>query len=454
MNGTRDDGREFSQNNALLTDLYQLTMLQSYFDGGMNDEAVFEFFIRRLPRARNFLVAAGLEQLAGYITSLRFGQPELGALEATGLFTDRFLEHLAGFRFTGDVDAMPEGTICFPGEPLVRVTAPLSEAQLIESRLINLVHFQTMIASKAARFVLAADGAALVDFGMRRAHGAEAAVLAARASYLAGFAGTATVLAHPLFGIPIYGTMAHSYIEAHDSEAQAFERFARGHKGAVVLLIDTYDTGAGARRVVELADRLAGEGLAIQSVRIDSGDLDAESRRVRAILDTARSGRIGIFVSGGLEEQDVERLLAGGAPIDGFGVGTALDVSADAPSLDCAYKLQEYAGRARRKRSPGKATWPGRKQVFRRYAADGTLERDLVTLASLERDGEPLLEPVIRGGGLVHPLADSEAIRARVRDGLDRLPPGLRSLSARAEAPVEHDDALERLARQVDEREA
>jgi nicotinate phosphoribosyltransferase len=435
--------------SPLLTDLYQLTMLQSYHDGGMHDEAVFEFFVRRLPRERNFLVAAGLEQLADYLASLRFHASDLEALAETGLFHDAFLAYLEGFRFTGDLDAMPEGTVCFPDEPLARVTAPLPEAQLVESRLINLLHFQTMIASKAARFLLAAGGKTLVDFGMRRAHGAEAALLAARASFLAGFAGTATVLARPVFGIPIYGTMAHSYIEAHDSEAEAFERFARGHRGAVVLLIDTYDTEIGAARVVELAGRLAAEGHTVASVRIDSGDLYALSRSVRAILDRAAGPRIEIFVSGGLTEHDVSELLARGAPIDGFGVGTALDVSMDAPALDCAYKLQEYAGLPRSKRSPGKATRPGRKQVFRQYDADGRIERDVVTLVSEPRDGEPLLVPVLRAGRPAAPLPSLRAARAACASNLNRLPAALKSLDERVSFQVAIDGSVERLAQQV-----
>jgi nicotinate phosphoribosyltransferase len=436
---------EDSTSSPLLTDLYQLTMLQSYVDGGMHGEAVFEFFFRRLPPTRNFLVTAGLEQLVDYLTRLRFGTAELDALADTRLFHDRFLSYLERFEFTGDLDAMPEGTVCFPDEPVARITAPLPEAQLVESRLLNLLHFETLIASKAARFVLAADGATLVDFGMRRAHGAEAALLAARASYIAGFAGTATVLARPLFGIPIFGTMAHSYIQAHDAEADAFERFTRGHRGAVVLLIDTYDTEAAARHVVQLAERLAPEGLSIDSVRIDSGDLDALSRSVRAILDRAPGKRIGIFVSGGLTEQDVARFVSRGAPIDGYGIGTALDASTDAPALDCAYKLQEYDGRPRMKRSPGKETLPGRKQVYRRYQ-DGRIERDVVTLVSEPRDGEPLLVPVLRGGQPVGPLPDLDEIRERCTAGLASLPPELRSLDGPASVPVDIDASVVRLA--------
>ncbi len=438
--------REDWYGSALLTDLYQLTMLQSYYAGGMTDQAVFEFFIRRLPASRNFLVAAGLADLVEYLLGLRFTARDLAALQATELFDDPFLARLETFAFTGDVDALPEGTVCFAEEPLVRITAPLPEAQLVESRLINLLHFETMIASKAARFALAADGRQLVDFGMRRSHGAEAAVLAARANYLAGFAGTATVAAHPLYGIPVFGTMAHSFIEAHDTEGEAFLRFSRGHRGPLVLLIDTYDTETGARRVAEAAETLAAEGIEIAAVRIDSGDLEQLARRVREVLDAAGRERIGIFVSGGLDESAVERMLAGGAPIDGFGIGTALDASVDAPYLDCAYKLQLYAGRPRRKLSPGKTTWPGAKQVYRHRDRHGRLDYDVVTLADDAQRGEPLLEPVMRGGALLAPLPDLEAARKRAAENLASLPDRLRALHAGGEYRVEMAPALQALA--------
>ncbi|MCG6861595.1 MAG: nicotinate phosphoribosyltransferase, partial [Chromatiaceae bacterium] len=351
--------------SILLTDLYQLTMLQGYFEQGLTDTAVFEFFARDLPRDRGFYVAAGLEQLVDYLEQARFTPDELDWLKSSGRFSDAFVDWLADWRFTGDLDAMPEGTVCFPNEPLVRVTGPMAEAQLVESRLINIVHLQTLIASKAVRCVLAAPDKLLVDFGMRRAHGADAGLFAARASYIAGFAGSATVLADRLWGIPCFGTMAHSFIEAHGSEVEAFEHFARAQPNNVVLLIDTYDTETAARKLAALAPRLAEQGTPVKAVRIDSGDLNAHARQVRAILDRAGLSSIGIFCSGGLDEHDLVRLRAQGAPIDGFGIGTRLDTSADAPYLDCAYKLQEYAGLARRKRSEGKASWPGRKQVFR-----------------------------------------------------------------------------------------
>jgi nicotinate phosphoribosyltransferase len=434
--------------SPLLTDLYQLTMLQAYFDRGMHAPAVFELFVRKLPARRNFLVAAGLEQALDYLMNLAFGAQDVADLAATGLFGSEFLDWLQGLRFTGDVDALPEGTIFFPNEPILRVTAPLPEAQIIESRLVNIVHFETLIASKAARCVLAAQGRTLVDFGMRRAHGSEAAAFAARASYLAGFAGTATVIAHPAFGIPVFGTMAHSFVQAHDNEIEAFEHFARSHRGSLVLLLDTYDTLTAARRVVELARRLPDRR--IDSVRLDSGDLGSLARGVREIFDGAGLPHIRIFASGSLDEQRIAELLASGAPIDGFGVGTSLDVSEDHPALDCVYKLQEYAGKPRRKRSTGKATWPGRKQVRRHHDGAGRLHHDVLGLEDEALDGEPLLVPVMRGGKLLGKPPALDAIRERARAGLETLPAALASLDVRAEYRVEISRGLATLAERVD----
>lgn len=436
--------------SPLLTDLYQLTMLDAYFEHGMEDVAVFEFFVRRLPPGRAFLIAAGLEPLLQYLEQLRFDDEELAWVRGCGRFRPAFAERLAALRFTGDVDAMPEGTLFFPDQPIVRITAPLPQAQLIESRLINLLHFQTLIASKAVRSVLAAPGKLLVDFGLRRAHAGEAALLAARASYLAGFTGTATVMAAPLFGVPLFGTMAHSFIEAHDRETDAFERFAAAQPDNVTLLIDTYDTEAGARRVAQLAPRLRERGIRVRAVRLDSGDLVLHTRAVRRILDNAGCRDIGIFVSGGIDEREIRRLLGEGAPIDGFGVGTCMDTSDDAPSIDCAYKLQEYAGRARRKHSEGKATWPGRKQVFRRYGADEIMLDDVITVDGDAQRGETLIRPVLRAGRRVCPAESLDDIRARVRTGLARLPLPFRELDEAPRHPVRLAPALRQLAAAVD----
>ena len=436
--------------SILFTDLYELTMLQSYFDEGMNDVAAFEFFVRKLPEQRNFLLAAGLEQVLDYLRRLAFGPEELAWLKGTGRFSDRFLDSLADLAFTGDVEAMPEGTVFFADEPMLRITAPLREAQFVESRVMNLLHYQTLVASKAARMALAAPGRLLVDFGLRRAHGAEAGLLSARASYLAGFDGTATVEAGRRFGIPIYGTMAHSYVQVHAEEADAFEHFARAHPENATLLIDTYDTERAATRVVALAGRLAAEGIAIRGVRIDSGDLAQHARRVRSILDAGGFRSITIFASGNLDEYRLRDLVAQGAPIDGYGVGTRMNTSADAPYLDCAYKLEHYAGQARRKRSEGKATWPGRKQVYRRVDPAGRLAGDVLTLADDAAAGTPLLEPVVRAGRALHAMPALEDVRAHARTELGRLPEALRSLDEAAPYPVDVAPSLRHLARRID----
>lgn len=436
--------------SALLTDLYQLTMLQAYVQHGLEDTAVFEFFIRKLPEQRSFLMAAGLEQTLQYLEELHFTAPELEWLAGTGKFNDDFLGYLKELRFRGDVHAMAEGTVFFSDEPILRVTAPLPQAQLVESRLINLLHFQTMIASKAARCVLAAPDKQLVDFGFRRAHGAEAGVLAARAAYLAGFAGTATVAAGPLFDIPTYGTMAHSFIQAHDDETAAFANFAATNPGAVILLIDTYDTETAAHKVVALAPQLRRQGIAVRGVRIDSGDLAEHARRVRGILDQGGLHDITIFASSSIDEYLIEEHAQNRVPIDGYGVGTHLDTSADAPYLDCAYKLQEYAGRPRRKSSEGKATWPGRKQVYRRYGKGGMMLNDVVTVENDVRDGRALLLPVMQGGLRTNPSPSLTAIREYAARELANLPPPLRELRQETSYPVLISEPLRTLAAALD----
>jgi len=441
--------------SPLLTDLYQLTMLQAYFAHDMLDTAAFELFVRKLPASRNFLMAAGLEQALEFLEQLHFEEKEIAWLEQSRLFRGSFLDRLRTLRFTGDVYAMPEGTAFFPNEPILRVVAPMPEAQLVESRLLNLVHFQTVVASKAARSVLVAPGKLLVDFGLRRAHAGEAGLLAARASYIAGFSGTATVLAAPLFGVPIFGTMAHSFVQAHDDEAAAFERFAAACPSSTVFLIDTYDTETAARKVVALAPRLQEAGIAIRGVRLDSGDLAALSRSVRRILDDADLKEATIFASGNLDEYRLRDLLASGSPIDGFGVGTSLVTSSDAPFLDAVYKLQEYAGLPRRKRSTGKATWPGRKQVHRQFRDDGTLAHDAVTLESEEATGTKLLQPMMLRGKRLSASPATEALRARATRELAALPPGLRGLGQAVEPyRVDISQALRELAAQLDQRYA
>ena len=441
-----------SVTSPLLTDLYQLNMVQAYLDHGQTKAAVFEFFVRKLPAQRGFLMAAGLGGVLEFLENLRFTTDELDWLARTGRFGGGLLDYLAAFRFSGDVDAMPEGTIFFANEPILRVTAPLPEAQLIETRIINILHFQSLIASKAARMVLAAPGKLLVDFGLRRAHGADAGLLVARASYIAGFAGTATVLAEKEYGIPVYGTMAHSFIQAFDDEAAAFESFARARPENLVLLIDTYDTEAATRKVVTLAPKLKAAGIVLHGVRLDSGDMATLSKHVRSILDDGGLSDVIIFASGGLDEQELLRFAREGAPIDGFGIGTSLATSSDAPALDCAYKLQEYAGVARRKLSTGKVTWPGRKQVWRRYDADGRMAGDVLSVEDDEIQGAKLLVPVMRGGRRLGPSPALSDVRAHARRELERLPMPLKQLETGATYPLQIAGKLVSLTAAVDRR--
>jgi nicotinate phosphoribosyltransferase len=440
--------------SGLLTDLYQFTMLQGYIDQHMDEVAVYEFFVRKLPDNRNFLLAAGLESVLDYLLTVGFAPDEIRFLKQTGRFNEAFLDYLENFSFTGDVHAMPEGRVFFPDEPILRVTAPIAQAQLVETRIINLLHYQTLVASKAARVVLSAPHKLLVDFGLRRAHGAEAGLLAARAAYLAGFDGSSNVLAEYRFGVPSYGTMAHSFIQAHADEDIAFEHFAHAQPNNVVLLIDTYDTEAAAEKVVRLAPTLKAAGIAVKAVRIDSGDLAEHAKKVRKILDAGGLKDTGIFASGNLDEYEVQAMLAASAPINGFGVGTRMLTSSDASYLDCAYKLQEYAGHARRKRSEGKATWPGRKQIYRDYAADGRMAGDTLCLETEGFSGEPLLQLVMKNGKRTERLPTLVESRTLAAQDLARLPQSLRRLDVAPPYPVAVSKGVQALALAVDEHRA
>lgn len=450
MSGNAHQMQAVQRQSALLTDLYQLTMLDAYLAQDMCKPAVFELFVRRLPKNRSFLMAAGLEQLLDCLETFSFTPAEIEWLESTDLFSSRLLDYLAAFRFKGEVHALQEGTLFFANEPIVQVKASLPEAQLIETRLINIVHIQTLIATKAARCVLAAPGKLLVDFGLRRAHGAEAGLFAARACYIAGFAGTSNVLAKACYGIPIFGTMAHSFVQAHESEIAAFEHFARMYPEGTTLLIDTYDTLTGAKRVSELINRLRPEGIKIRAVRLDSGDLPALATAVRHILDENGCSDVSIFCSGGIDEYVLAADFGDDTPADGFGIGTHLDVSADAPYLDCAYKIQEYAGTARRKRSEGKATWPGRKQVHRLGDPDGQILGDLVGLFGEAAEGRPLLECVMRDGCRISRSPSLEAVREYAAGELAALPDYLRQPVGRGDYPVEISITLKKLAEDFD----
>lgn len=441
---------ESHSSTALLTDLYQLTMLDAYYRLNMRDTAVFEFYVRRLPETRNFLVAAGLEQVLDYLEGLRFTPAEIEWLESTRRFSPELLRRLHDFRFTGQVFAMPEGTVFFANEPVLRVVAPLPEAQLIESRIVNLMHYQTLVASKAARCRLVAQGKQLTDFGMRRAHGAEAACCASRASYIGGFDATATVEAAFRFGIPAVGTMAHSFVQAHEVELQAFRDFAECQPDHLVLLIDTYNTTNGALKVAQLAKELAERGIRIQGVRIDSGDLAVEAKRVREILSSEHCRDVQILVSGNIDEYAIADMMAAGAPVDAFCVGTRLSVSADAPSLDCVYKLQQYAGRSCRKRSQWKETWPGPRQVFRQYDPHGCIGMDMLGCADEVTEGRALLHEVMVNGRRKSPSPSLDSIRSHCAQELASLPTALRTLQKVAQSPTKISQRQRALTEQVD----
>ena len=419
---------------ALFTDLYELTMLQSYWQHGMDAPATFELFARTLPEGRNYLLACGLDSALTYLERLAFDADALAAVERLG-FPAGFLDWLGDLRFTGDVWAMPEGTLAFANEPLLTVEAPLPEAQIVETYLINQVHFQTLIASKGARVVGAAAGRPVADFGGRRAHGTDAGLLAARALHLAGMASTSNVAAGARYGIPVTGTMAHSYVQAHGDDRAAFRDFVATHPGTT-LLVDTFDTLDGVRTVAALAAEI-GDAFQVGAIRLDSeplGELAVESRR---ILDAAGLDAVRIIASGGLDERGVAALVAAGAPIDAFGVGTRAVTSADAPTFDAVYKLAAYDGEGRIKHSPGKATLPGRKQVFRQRAPSGTASRDILARHDEPHDGDPLLVPVMRSGERL-PAGSEPLPRSRERAATEvaRLPSRLSALDA-AEPPYE-----------------
>jgi nicotinate phosphoribosyltransferase len=413
--------------NGLKTDLYQLTMSAGYFQAGKLDEiATFELFVRRLPPSRNFLIAAGLAQAVEYLLDLSYTSEEIDYLRSLPQFTKSppgFFDYLARLRFHGDVDAVPEGTPIFGGEPVLRVRAPLVEAQIPETYLLSVINFQTMIATKAARLVEASGGRTVVEFGTRRAHGPEAGILAARASYIGGCAGTSNVEAGYRFGIPVFGTAAHSWVQAFPTEQQAFRELQKLLGESTVFLIDTYDTLEGARLAATLGKPLWG-------VRLDSGNLLELSRAVRRILDSAGLKDARIMTTGDLNEFKILELVAAGAPIDAFGVGTELATSADAPTLGGVYKLVELESDGQKrytaKLSPDKHTMPGAKQVFR-YA-----RHDEIACASESPGpgGKPLLKPVLRSGKLVEPLPDVRAAREHARRCLCELPKACLSLFA------------------------
>lgn len=433
---------------ALLTDLYELTMAQGYFREARNERATFDLFVRTLPPRRGFLVAAGLDTILEYLEDLRFSEQSIAYLRTLRLFDDAFLDYLRTFAFTGDVRAIPEGELVFPQEPLVEVTAPRIEAQLVETFLLNQINCQTMLATKAARVVLAAGGRPVVDFSPRRDHGTDAAMKVARCSYLAGCAGSSNTLAGMVYALPVYGTMAHSYVMSYDDELEAFRAYARSFPDACLLLIDTYDAVQGARNAAIVAAELRAQGHRLRGVRLDSGDLLDLSRKVRRILDDAGARDAQILASGDLNEDKIGRLLEAGAPIDSFGVGTEMGTSYDAPAVGGVYKLVEDSRGYRVKRSAGKATLPGRKQIWR-LTRNGEIGEDIIALHDepAPPGGRPLLIEVMRNGTRIvrEPL---ETARQRCRDRLASLPPALRGLGA-VTYPVQRSPRLDALFRQM-----
>jgi len=409
-----DDG-----NVALFTDLYQLTMLQAYFHEGMADEAVFDLFVRRLGD-RNYLLACGLDTILHYLETLRFSDEAVTYIESLNRFDAPFLEYLEEFRFTGSVFAMREGTPVFPDEPILEVVGPIGEAQFVETFLLNQITFQTNAATKASRVKQAAGERVVADFGMRRMQGADAAIRAARAFHIAGLDSTSNVLAGHFLGIPVTGTMAHSYIEAHDAELAAFRAFSSIYP-ETILVVDTYDTLQGVRKIVEMA-KDSGEAFNVSGIRLDSGDLGQLARDSRRILDEAGLRDVMIFASGSLDEHEIATLIESGAPIDGFGVGTRMGTIADQPYLDSAYKLSSYAGQPRMKLSSAKLNLPGRKQVFRKVAG-GEAAGDVIAVHGEEIEGKPLLEQVMDAGRRTAAGRRSlHEAREHARRSLDSLP--------------------------------
>ncbi len=435
---------------ALLTDLHQLVTLNAYQELDMQRTAVFEFFVRRLPANRNFLVAAGLQSVLDYLQELQFLPTELEWLESTGRFNRHFLDWLADLRFAGDVYGLPEGTVFFADEPVVRIIAPLPQAQLIGSRLTNLMHFQISVASKAARYRIAAGGKTLIDSGMRHAHGAEAALLASRAAFLAGFNATTNLQAACAFGIPTEVTMTHAFVQAHASEQEAFDNFARCSPADLTLVLDTFDIEHSARKAVKLAAALIERSVKVRCVRIDSGNLAEESQRVRTMLDAAGFPDIAVEVSGSLEEHAVAALTRWSAPVDSIAIDSRLDVSSDSPVLDCSYNLQEYDGIPSRRKSVGKSSWPGRRQVYRSYDDRGLIGMDMVCCVDEILEGKALLQPVmVNGKRRMEPIPLEEIRRFCVGE-IATLPEHLLSLDQGPRSPVKISEELRKLTLQVD----
>jgi nicotinate phosphoribosyltransferase len=440
------------ENMSLFTDLYELTMCASYFDNKKFEPATFDLFVRRLPPGRSYFMFAGLEQALLYLENVQFTEEHLAYLRKQG-FKEDFLEYLRGFRFSGEVWAVPEGSIVFPNEPLIRVTAPIIEAQLVETFLLNTINLQTMIASKTSRVVQAAKGKAVIEFGLRREQGVDAGMKVARSSYIAGCAGTSNVLAGLAYNIPVFGTMAHSFVMSYGREIDSFRAFVKTFPDKSPLLIDTYGDMAGAEKAAIVAKELETRGFRLGGVRLDSGDLAEVSKQVRALLDANGLGYVTVFASGDLDEYKIAQLQSQGAKIDGFGVGTKMGTSADYPYIDVIYKLSETTEGEEyspiMKLSTGKMTLPGRKQVYRFRDADGCYVKDVVALADEEIAGDPLLVKVMEQGKLCYSLPALKTIRDAAAVNLSKLPQKYKELTNDAAYPVELSQALSQLIEQL-----
>jgi nicotinate phosphoribosyltransferase len=445
------------ENMSMFTDLYELTMCASYFDNRKFEPATFDLFIRRLPPNRSYFLFAGLEQALLFLKRVRFKEEHIAFLKRQG-FKEEFLDYLRDFRFTGEVWAVPEGTIVFPNEPLIRVTAPIIEAQLIETFLLNAVNLQTMIATKASRVVNAAKSKPIIEFGLRREHGTDAGIKVARCSYIAGCSGTSNVLAGLKYGIPIFGTMAHSFVMLFEREIDSFRAFTKTFPDKSTLLIDTFDNIKGAENAATVAKELEAKGFRLGAVRLDSGDLVEISKSVRQLLDKNGLDYVKIFASGDLDEYKIEELLKKGAKIDSFGVGTRMGTSEDRPYVDVIYKLcEKMNGKGEfspiMKLSQGKITLPGRKQVFRFKDKGSNFLKDTIALDDEKMiGGEPLLLKVMEKGRLIYGLPSLEEIRKRASDNVSRLPEKYRKLKGASRYPVELSRGLKRLMRELTER--
>ena len=423
---------------SLFTDLYELTMAQAYWQSGVTADACFSLFVRRLPTNRGYLIFAGLDDMLDSLNGLRFGEGDIASLRSMGLFDEGFLEYLADLRFTGSVRAMPEATVFFANEPVLEVTAPVIEAQVVETLLLNLFNTQTMLATKAARVVEAADGRTVVDFAARRTQGIDAAIKLARAAYIAGFAGTSNVLAARRYGIPAVGTMAHSFVTSFDSELEAFSAYAASFPDNSTFLVDTYDTMEGIHNSAVVAKRMREQGHELNAIRLDSGDLLSLSLEARVMLDAAGLSNVQVLASGGLDEFQIEDLIRAGAAIDGFGVGTNVGTSADYPWLDCVYKMVQYDDKPTMKLSEDKETLVGAKQVFRRVNEDGMFAGDMIGCADepMPEGSEALLSDVMRDGKRLHEAPSLDELRGRCARELEHLPARYRRIRSPDECPV------------------